>query len=59
LWEKSEIDSKWAESTSAKRREAQDRRRTLTDFERFKVMRLKKQRNFEVRKAVAKVKASA
>lgn len=43
LWEKNEIDSKWAESSWAKKREQQDRRKNLTDFERFKVMRLKKQ----------------
>jgi large subunit ribosomal protein L14e len=43
LWEKNEIDKKWAESSWAKKREQQDRRRNLTDFERFKVMRLKKQ----------------
>jgi ribosomal protein L14E/L6E/L27E len=43
LWEKHEIDQKWAESSWAKKREQQDRRKNLTDFERFKVMRLKKQ----------------
>lgn len=43
LWEKEEIDKKWAESSWAKKREQQERRRTLSDFERFKVMRLKKQ----------------
>jgi len=43
LWEKNEIDSKWAESSWAKKREQQERRKNLTDFERFKVMRLKKQ----------------
>jgi large subunit ribosomal protein L14e len=43
LWEKNEIDAKWAESSWAKKREQQERRRNLTDFERFKVMRLKKQ----------------
>ena len=43
LWEKHEIDQKWAESSWAKKRERQERRRNLTDFERFKVMRLKKQ----------------
>src|SRR5277367_2299622 len=37
LWEKHEIDQK---------RDQQDRRRNLTDFERFKVMRLKKQVSF-------------
>ena len=43
LWAKSEIDEKWANSSAAKKREQQDRRQNLTDFERFKVMRLKKQ----------------
>jgi len=43
LWEKSEIDKKWAESSWANKRQQQERRRTLTDFERFKVMRFKKQ----------------
>jgi ribosomal protein L14E/L6E/L27E len=43
LWEKNEIDQKWAESSWAKKKEQQDRRRNLGDFERFKVMRLKKQ----------------
>jgi large subunit ribosomal protein L14e len=37
----------------------QERRKALTDFERFKVMRLKKQRRFEERKALTKVKAAA
>lgn len=59
LWEKNEIDTKWAESSWAKKREQQDRRKNLTDFERFKVMRLKKQARFETLKAQAKVKASA
>lgn len=59
LWEKDEIDSKWAESSWAKKRDQQDKRRNLSDFERFKVMRLKKQAAFEVRKAAAKVKAAA
>jgi large subunit ribosomal protein L14e len=36
-----------------------ERRKGLTDFDRFKVLRLKKQRRFEERKALAKVKASA
>jgi len=43
LWEKEEIDKKWVESSWAKKRDQQERRRNLTDFERFKVMRLKKQ----------------
>jgi Ribosomal protein L14 len=46
LWEKNEIDQKWAESSWAKKKEQQDKRRNLGDFERFKVMRLKKQVSF-------------
>jgi large subunit ribosomal protein L14e len=42
-WEQEEIDEKWAQSSFAKRKEQAERRRNLTDFERFKVMRLKKQ----------------
>ncbi|KAG6032393.1 hypothetical protein E4U30_001713 [Claviceps sp. LM220 group G6] len=59
LWEKNEIDAKWKESNWAKKRDQIQRRKNLTDFDRFKVMRLKKQRRFEERKALAKVKASA
>ncbi|OJD17254.1 hypothetical protein AJ78_02636 [Emergomyces pasteurianus Ep9510] len=59
LWEKEEIDSKWANSSFAKKKEQADRRRNLTDFERFKVMRLKKQARYEVQKAHAKIRASA
>ncbi|KAH7037428.1 ribosomal protein L14 [Microdochium trichocladiopsis] len=58
-WENAGIDAKWKESSWAKRKEQGERRRALTDFERFKVLRLKKQRRFEERKALAKVKASA
>lgn len=58
-WEKAGIDAKWKESNWAKKRLQQQRRKALTDFDRFKVMRLKKQRRFEQRKALAKVKASA
>ena len=58
-WEKAGIDAKWKESNWAKKKLQQQRRKALTDFERFKVMRLKKQRRFEQNKALAKVKASA
>ena len=43
LWEKNEVDKQWEESAWAKKRQQQELRRGLTDFERFKVMRLKKQ----------------
>ena len=58
-WEAAEIDAKWKESNWAKKSLQQERRKALSDFDRFKVMRLKKQRRFEECKALAKVKASA
>lgn len=58
-WEKSEIDSKWEQTNWAKKRDQIERRKNLTDFDRFKVLRLKKQRRFEERKALAKIKAAA
>ena len=58
-WKNQEIDNKFAQSTFSKKREQQQRRKNLSDFERFKVMRLKKQARFEVKKTAAKVKAAA
>lgn len=43
MWDKADIDSKWAQSSFAKKTVQAERRKYLTDFERFKVMRLKKQ----------------
>jgi ribosomal protein L14E/L6E/L27E len=43
LWAKNEIDGKWAKSSFAQKTDKADRRRNLTDFERFKVLRLRKQ----------------
>lgn len=40
---KEEIDSKWDESAWAKRIEQKEKRRALSDFDRFKVMKLRKQ----------------
>ncbi|OAA72098.1 ribosomal protein L14 [Cordyceps fumosorosea ARSEF 2679] len=58
-WEKSEIDAKWKETNWAKKRAQLAKRKALSDFDRFKVMRLKTQRRFEERKALAKIKAAA
>ncbi|CAN8100354.1 unnamed protein product [Discula destructiva] len=55
FWEKAEIDAKFKNSNWAKKRDVQAKRSGLTDFERFQVLRLKKQRRFEERKALAKV----
>lgn len=42
-WQANEIDGKWAKSNYAQKAERADRRKNLNDFERFKVMRLRKQ----------------
>ncbi|KAI5846173.1 ribosomal protein L14-domain-containing protein [Tricharina praecox] len=60
VWEKEGVAEKWAKSALAKRIASTEKRWALNDFDRFKVMVLKKQRRFEVKKAVAKAaKASA
>ncbi|KAG9983529.1 hypothetical protein KCU78_g21109, partial [Aureobasidium melanogenum] len=59
LWEKFGVDSKWNNSAWAKNRERSVKRKQLTDFERFKVMRLRKQARFEVRKQFAAARAQA
>ncbi|CAK4031480.1 probable 60S ribosomal L14-A [Lecanosticta acicola] len=58
-WAEAEIDQKWTNSSYAKKLDKQARRKQLSDFERFKVMRLRKQARFETRKALAQAKASA
>ncbi|KAI1007010.1 hypothetical protein K3495_g1212 [Podosphaera aphanis] len=59
LWEKAGIETKWQESAWAKKRQQRERRQALTDFERFKVMRLRKQARYEVRKSLAKISSAA
>ncbi|RWA05090.1 hypothetical protein EKO27_g10018 [Xylaria grammica] len=59
FWEKAEIDKKWQESKWAQRSQRTERRKALTDFQRFQLLRAKKQQRYEVRKALAKVKAAA
>jgi len=58
-WEKEGVDQKWSQGSYAKRKERIEKRRQLSDFERFKVNRLKKQSNFEVKKTLAKIRAKA
>ncbi|KAG8752771.1 hypothetical protein FRC14_006732 [Serendipita sp. 396] len=52
--EKSEIDTKWAATSWAKKRELVVRRKKLGDFERFKVMITKRHRRDKVRKTLKK-----
>ncbi|KAI0965018.1 ribosomal protein L14-domain-containing protein [Xylaria arbuscula] len=59
FWEKAEIDQKWLASKWAQRSQRTERRKALTDFQRFQLLRAKKQQRYEVRKALAKVKAAA
>ncbi|KAI0522284.1 ribosomal protein L14-domain-containing protein [Xylaria bambusicola] len=59
FWEKGEIDKKWLASKWAQRAQRTERRKALTDFQRFQLLRAKKQQRYEVRKALAKVKAAA
>lgn len=58
-WEKADVDAKWAASGWAKKIASREKRRELTDFDRFKVMVLKKQRRYEVRKEHAKIRKAA
>ncbi|KAM3075882.1 hypothetical protein ACMFMG_006601 [Clarireedia jacksonii] len=58
-WEKAGIDQLWANSPWAKSRERSTKRRALTDFERFKVMRLRKQARSSIYVAKAKISAAA
>lgn len=54
FFDKSGVTEKWAKSTWAKRRQAQKAKREASDFDRFNIMLLKKQRRFLVGKALAK-----
>lgn len=53
-WEASQVEAKWNNSAWAKKIAQRQRRRELTDFERFQVLVLKKQRRYAVNKAAAK-----
>lgn len=53
-WVSAEVDAKWGKTTWAKKLASKQRRAELTDFERFQVLVLKKQRRFAVKRAVAK-----
>ena len=51
------VVAKWESSAWAKRRAAAEKRRTLSDFERFQVMVHKKSRRDKVRKVIKAAKA--
>lgn len=58
-WKAADIETKWANTTKAKKLAARKRRTELTDFERFQVMILRKKKSQIIGKAVSKaLKAS-
>lgn len=57
-FEASGVAEQWAASAWAKKRVATEKRRATSDFDRFKVMLLKKARRDAVRKATKRMKAT-
>jgi large subunit ribosomal protein L14e len=58
-WEKAEIDKKWPETTWAKKIEAREKRKTLTDYDRYKLMKAKQMRNRIVTVEFGKLRKAA
>jgi len=58
-WEEAEVDKNWKEGSSSKSLERNGKRRSLIDFHRHSVMRLKKRVRFQEKRALAKIRASA
>ncbi|KAK9709939.1 hypothetical protein K7432_008706 [Basidiobolus ranarum] len=56
--EKQEIVAKWEKTTWAQKLAAREKRAALTDFDRFKLMKLRKQRRNIVGKQIATLKKS-
>ncbi|ORY94614.1 ribosomal protein L14-domain-containing protein [Syncephalastrum racemosum] len=52
LFEKEDILAKWGKSAWAKKLETREKRANLTDFEKFKVQKLKAQRRYIARSAL-------
>ncbi|KAI9490326.1 60S ribosomal protein L14 [Zychaea mexicana] len=57
--EKSQVISQWEKSAWAEKLKQREVRANLTDFERFKIQKLKNKRAFAVGSAVSKAKKSA
>ncbi|XP_060585582.1 large ribosomal subunit protein eL14-like [Ruditapes philippinarum] len=58
-WEKDNITEKWNNSTWAKKIAAREKRETLTDFDRFKLMKAKQARNRLVNIEFGKLRKAA
>lgn len=54
-WEEAQVDKKFEESSWSKKRAQYQKRRALNDFERFKVMKLRKQVRYHLYIASAQV----
>jgi len=59
FFEKQEIAAKWEKSAWAQKRAAVEKKRSLNDFDRFKVMLLKKQRRHTLQTTLAKIKKAS
>ncbi|CAD6574947.1 MAG: hypothetical protein CYPHOPRED_005536 [Cyphobasidiales sp. Tagirdzhanova-0007] len=59
VWKASGVDEKWEKSAWAKKRATQMTRRSLSDFDRFKVQIFKSERRKTVGKELKKAKASS
>jgi len=58
-WEKADVNKKWLETTWAKKIAATEKRKNLTDFDRFKLMKAKQARNRLVMIEFGKLKKTA
>merc|ERR1712093_188929 len=58
VWKASGVQEKWEQSAWAKKRAVQSKRRSLSDFDRFKVQLLKTERRKVVSKEMKKAKSS-
>jgi large subunit ribosomal protein L14e len=58
-WEKAGVTQKWSGSGMAQRISATGKRWQLNDFDRFKVLAMKKQRRFGIKKAVVNSEKAA
>lgn len=59
FWEKEGVTAKWEETTWAKKIQAKARRAQMTDFDRFRLMKLKQKRRGIINREVNKLKKEA
>merc|ERR1712119_114217 len=59
VWEKEGVTAQWAETKWAKRIEAKSRKAALSDFDRFKLMKLKQKRAKIINSEIKRLKKEA